>query len=70
MDGSIADIRIDFVVETLELLLESNKAQYKSVKRNEGLSNYFQGKMEAYEIAIRTLKNAKEIYRDDYAEER
>lgn len=70
MDGSIVDNRIDFVVETLELLLESNKAHYKTAKNHEVLSNYFQGKIEAYEIAIRTLKNTKEIYRDDYAKER
>jgi len=69
MDGSVANIRIDFVVGTLESLLESNKKQRRSTTQ-ELLSNYFDGKIEAYEIAIRTLKNTKEIYRDDYAKER
>ena len=69
MDGSIADMRIDFVVGTLESLLESNKEQRRTTT-HELLSNYYDGKIEAYEIAIRTLKNAKEIFRDDYAKER
>lgn len=69
MDGSIADMRIDFVVGTLESLLESNKEQRRTTT-HELLSNYYDGKIEAYDIAIRTLKNAKEIFRDDYAKER
>ena len=69
MDGSIADIRIDFVVGTLESLLESNKEQRRTTT-HELLSNYYDGKIEAYTIAISTLKNAKEIFRDDYAKKR
>ena len=63
------DVQINFAIETLESLLESNKEQRRTTT-HELLSNYYDGKIEAYDIAIRTLKNSKEIYRDDYAKER
>jgi hypothetical protein len=65
----VNDVQLDFLVETLELLLDNNKTQRRNTS-HEVLSSYFDGKIEAYEVAIRTVKNSKEIFRNDYTKER
>jgi len=65
----VNDAQLNFVIETLELLLDNNKTQRRNTS-HEVLSNYFDGKIEAYEVAIRTVKNSKEIFRNDYTKER
>ena len=53
--------QLDYIQECIEGLLESNKEQRRGTT-SELMMQYFDGKIDAFEVTLRTLKNSRSIF--------